>query len=54
MPELIFDHNIMVTQALRSLIDVSSKKPIGFEYYLKNSQCDNCKKLYKAIMNHRI
>lgn len=49
VPELIFDHNIMVEKALKRLQRKTKSQPIGFELLPKKFTIPQLQKLYEAI-----
>jgi 8-oxo-dGTP diphosphatase len=49
MPELIFDHNVMVDKALRRLNRKSKSQPIGFELLPDKFTIPQLQALYEAI-----
>ncbi|SHJ84244.1 ADP-ribose pyrophosphatase YjhB, NUDIX family [Maribacter aquivivus] len=50
-PELIFDHNDMVQDALKSLRNRVGNKPIGFELLPEKFTMRQLQKLYEAILD---
>ncbi|WP_299796570.1 NUDIX domain-containing protein [uncultured Maribacter sp.] len=50
-PELIFDHNDMVKDALQLLQNKISNKPIGFELLPKKFTMRQLQKMYEAILD---
>jgi len=53
-PSLIFDHNIMVSNAITLLRDRASTKPIGFELLSEKFTMRHLQKLYEAIWGQKI
>lgn len=53
-PELIFDHNAMVSHAIRRLQYRTSNKPIGFELLPEKFTMRQLQKLYEAILNEKL
>ncbi|MGO4918080.1 NUDIX hydrolase [Maribacter spongiicola] len=51
VPELIFDHNDMVQDALKSLRNRVGTKPIGFELLPEKFTMRQLQKLYEAILD---
>ena len=54
IPDLIFDHNIMVQHAIRRLWYKTSKDPIGFELLPQKFTMRQLQKLYEAILNEKL
>lgn len=53
-PELIFDHNAMVSHAIRRLQYRTSTKPIGFELLPEKFTMRQLQKLYEAILDEKL
>ncbi len=53
-PDLIFDHNVMVRQAISRLRYKTSKEPIGFELLPPKFTMKQLQKLYEAILNEKL
>lgn len=54
IPDLIFDHNIMVKKAVKRLRRTTSINPIGFELLPKKFTMRQLQKLYEAILDKKI
>ncbi len=54
LPSLIFDHNIMVNEALRKLRVRANSKPIGFELLPEKFTMPQLQKLYEAIWDRSL
>ncbi|AQW94664.1 NUDIX domain-containing protein [Elizabethkingia anophelis] len=52
-PELIFDHNIMVKDAILRLRRRASTRPVGFELLAKKFTMKDLQNLYEAIFNEK-
>lgn len=54
LPELIFDHNIMVQKALAELIEKVKVHPVGFELLPEKFTLVQLQNLYEAILRKKI
>lgn len=54
LPELIFDHQLMVESALKRLKNRATSKPIGFELLPEKFTMLQLQKLYEAILDRPI
>jgi 8-oxo-dGTP diphosphatase len=54
LPELIFDHNAMVTKALNDLQSQIKIKPVGFELLPEKFTLVQLQDLYEAIYRHKV
>lgn len=54
MPSLIFDHNLMVSHAMRRLRYRTSTKPIGFELLPEKFTMRQLQKLYESILDTKL
>jgi len=53
LPQIIFDHNIMVNKALRRLRRKAQNQPIGFELLPKKFTIPQLQRLYEAIFDKK-
>ncbi len=53
-PSLIFDHNLMVRDAINKLRYTTSQKPIGFELLPPKFTMRQLQKLYEAILDEKL
>jgi len=53
LPELAFDHNAIVTEALNSLREQVRLQPIGFELLPKHFTLGEMQSLYEALLNKK-
>lgn len=53
-PSLIFDHNLMVQDAINKLRYTTSQKPIGFELLPPKFTMRQLQKLYEAILDEKL
>ena len=53
-PDLIFDHNLMVRQAISRLRNRTSTEPVGFELLPEKFTMRQLQKLYEAILDENL
>lgn len=54
LPKLIFDHDLMVQEAIKRLRYKASVQPIGFELLPEKFTMRQLQKLYEAILNQKL